>query len=143
MQFVSNSRNNRENFSLRSGEAAAADGELAVPRRVGVRAPRVPRGGAARLLPLVRHAGRHERALPGAALRHLRVRAVQAQPAPRVRAPSTLGGRRVRGRAGRRRHHAAGRLQDGPQHAGTSVHRPGRNGTDDAAQAKLFTDNRS
>lgn len=49
----------------RSGEAAAADAELPVPRRVGVRAARVPRGGRARLLPVLRHAGRHERALPG------------------------------------------------------------------------------
>lgn len=48
-----------------SGEAAAADAALAVPRRVGMRAPRLSRRGPARLLPLLWHAGRHERALSG------------------------------------------------------------------------------
>lgn len=101
-----------------SGEAAAADAALAVPRRVGVRARRVPRRGAARLLPLVRHAGGHERALPGRALRGLRVGADAAQPRAPLLARRARAGWRRRGRARRRRYHAARRLQDRAQHAG-------------------------
>lgn len=85
---------------------------------MGVRARHLPNGGAPRVLPLVRHASGHERALPGRALRGVRVGADAAQPRAALLARGARAGRRRRGRVGRRRHHAARRLQDRAQHAG-------------------------
>lgn len=90
-----------------SGEAASTNAELSIPRRVGVLPPRVPSGRPARVLPLVRHTGGHERALPGASLRYVRVVPVAGEPGARVQPGGARAGGRVCGRARRRRYHTA------------------------------------
>uniref|UniRef100_G3NXI4 Solute carrier family 25 member 28 n=1 Tax=Gasterosteus aculeatus aculeatus TaxID=481459 RepID=G3NXI4_GASAC len=108
----------RDHEPNRSREAAHADVQFAVPRRVGLCTRRVAQRGRGCLLPQLHHPAHHERALPGAPLHDLRVPPGAAEPPQTVQPLVPHVVRRLgRGHRGRD-HHTSGRVQDPAQHPG-------------------------